>query len=303
MRSLGARLIGAAIRLLTYPRRKKCGSLSESVKQRRRPYEPPDGMTLSTIEAGAVKVEILTPEKFSVRLIHFHGGGRTQPLEGFYRSVAELYADRLCAEVWSIDCRTGGDLVHPALLDDCLAALDAIAEVKPLGCFAAIGDSLGAALMFASCMKLRDAGRAAPFALIAFSPFCDLSASGESYLRNAHKDPIYGLPYHMSASVHGARLRRVPAYCGGTPPTDPYLSPVFGDLKGLPPIAVYVGGYETSESDAEMIAAAAERGKVPVRLTVADGLFHDFMLFAPFLKESKRVFADVAAFLRSTGAL
>ena len=141
MRSLGARLIGAAIRLLTYPRRKKCGSLSESVKQRRRPYEPPDGMTLSTIEAGAVKVEILTPEKFSVRLIHFHGGGRTQPLEGFYRSVAELYANRLCAEVWSIDCRTGGDLVHPALLDDCLAALDAIAEVKPLGCFAAIGDS------------------------------------------------------------------------------------------------------------------------------------------------------------------
>ena len=295
--SFAARLVKTAIRFYTYPRRRKQTSLSESISQTVKPYRPPADCSWERIDLGGVPAEVLSPPDPIGKILHFHGGGRTCPLNGLYRRTAELYARRLSQTVYSIDYRTGANKVHPALLDDCFSALSALAKRENLSDFAAIGDSMGANLMLAACMKLRDTGAELPRALIAVSPFADLSASGLSYVRNARRDPLYALPWHMSVKKHGYKLRRVPPYAGDTPLTDPFLSPAFGDYTGFPPILIQVGECETSESDAEAVFYAAKRCGADAELSVYEGMFHDFQILAPFLRESKEAFAEARRFL------
>lgn len=301
MTSFLGKVVCGLIRAMTYTRRKNSGSLSESVHVATKPYRPPKGMRYRRIGDGGAAVEILSPQCPRRALLHFHGGGRKVPLGGFYRKVAELYAKRFDAEVWSIDYRTGTRLVHPSMLDDCMRALETVERLRDLSDFAAIGDSMGANLMLSSLMKRRDMGGSLPRALVALSPFCDLTASGDSYARNVHADPLYGLPYHMSADKYGDRVRRVPLYCGETSPADPSLSPVFGDFSKFPPVSLHVGERETSCDDAYAVADAARRDGAHAEVTEYGGMFHDFMLFVPFLQESKRCFKAIEKFFGDNG--
>ena len=161
-----------------------------------------------------------------------------------------------------------------------------------------VGDSYGANLALSCMLRARDNGVPLPAACVCVSPFADMSASGDSYLANCRRDPIYGLTAFQSKK-HAHRLRRISSYCGDKDLKEPYLSPCFGDYSHFPPLLVQTGGAETSASDAFFIAEAAARAGVPCRLRVFDGMWHDFQYLFPFLKESKAAWTDIAAMARS----
>ena len=160
-----------------------------------------------------------------------------------------------------------------------------------------LGDSYGANLALSCMLRARDNALPLPAACVCISPFADMSASGDSYLENCRRDPVYGLTVFQSKK-HADKLRRISAYCGDTPLKTPYLSPCFGDYTDFPPLLIQTGGAETSASDAYFIASAAEKTNVPCRLHVFQGMWHDFQYITPFLKESKAAWAEIAAFCR-----
>ncbi len=302
MISLGARLVRAALRLYTYPYRKRHASLSRSVKFRSRPYRPPAGFSWERAEADGVCVEILTPPdcRKGGAVLHFHGGGHTVGMNGMYRKVAERLARGTRRPVYSVDYRTGEALTHPALLDECFRAVLSLREKGPMPAkWAAVGDSMGANLMLAVCLRLRDEGMELPAALVCVSPFVDLAASGDSYRKNAHADPLYGLPKKQSFAENEKFLRRRTPYIGTAAPEDPYLSPAYADFTGFPPLLVQYGEKETSASDGETVAARARAAGCKVVLQEYAGMFHDFQYLFPFLRESKRAWREMSAFLNA----
>ena len=301
MISLGARFVKSAIRLFTFKYRRKQASVSRNIRIKSRPYKCHKDLNYTEEYFNGVKVQILSPENPSRDkiILHFHGGGGAIGMDGlFYRRVAEKYARISNARVYSIDYRAGKEVMQPSFLDECFLAYKGLLDSGLKGeDIVAVGDSVGANLMLGVFLKARDEGLAMPKAAVSVCACADCTASGESYRKNCHKDPMYALPFYMSADKYADRLRRIPTYIGDCDPRDPYISPAFADYKGFPKMLVIVGDCEVDESDSDMIYLRAVEAGVEVEYKKYKGMFHDFLYAVPFLKESKQAWRDIEKFI------
>ena len=130
------------------------------------------------------------------------------------------------------------------------------------------GDSAGGNLALELCLKLKEQGRAQPRALLLFSPWTDMTASGKSYKTCKALDPM--LTYEYIEAVRAA-------YTG--PDADwarPCYSPLFADLRGLPPMLVQVGTNEILRSDSERLAEAMQKAGGYAVLEVYEDCWHVF---------------------------
>ena len=129
-----------------------------------------------------------------------------------------------------------------------------------------------------------------PAGIVAMSPWTDLTAGGESYETNYEKDPLFGNTRDSLIYVND--------YPGDQDKMDPYISPLFGNFRGFPPMLIQVGSIEMLLSDSVEAAAKARIQGVKVRLSVYEGMFHVFQMGYLNFPESKRAWAEVKRFLK-----
>ena len=299
MISLGAAIVRAAIRAYTYPYRKRFASLSRSVALKNRPYKPPEGFAFTEETYGGVQAEKLVPPGAGkASILQFHGGGHTVPMNDMYRKAAERLAANCGCTVYSIDYRTGTDLVYPAVHDACYLAYAELCKTELAdGNFAAIGDSFGANLLLSACLRARDDRLPLPSAIVCVCSFIDMAASGDSYKENCYRDPLYAMPKHCSFAEHEKDIRRISPYCGNTPLSHADLSQAYADFYGFPKTLIQCGGAETSRSDSEMLYAGLLKRGRSAKLHVFHGMWHDFMYMFPWLKESKLAWREIFKFI------
>jgi acetyl esterase/lipase len=84
----------------------------------------------------------------------------------------------------------------------------------------------------------------------------------------------------------------------GGDPRNPLISPLFADLRGLPPLLIHVGADETLRDDSTELAKRARAAGVPVHLTMWPVVPHVWQMFHPFVPEGRESLAAAAAFLR-----
>jgi monoterpene epsilon-lactone hydrolase len=207
--------------------------------------------------------------------------------------VSDL-ARRTHARAVTLDYRLAPEHPYPAAVDDARAAYEGLLAqgIDPTN-IALAGESAGGGLAVATLMALRDAGTPLPGSAFVMSPYADLTLSGETFLKNEAIDPIL--------TPEGVRLR-VPDYVGGADASDPRISPVFGDLSGLPPLLIQVGSHEILLSDAIRLAGRAAESDVAVTLEVVPGVPHVFQGFAAILDEADAALGRAAAFLNTNFA-
>lgn len=141
----------------------------------------------------------------------------------------------------------------------------------------------------ALCMYLKDRGRKLPAGIVAMSPWTDLTQSGASYRFNFRKDPVFG------KTLDSLIFNR--DYIGTNDPTDPYISPLYGNFEGFPPMLIQVGSYEMLLSDSELVAEKAKKAGCKVRLSIYEGMFHVFQMALLVMPESRRAWREVGKFL------
>ena len=88
------------------------------------------------------------------------------------------------------------------------------------------------------------------------------------------------------------------SYIGDHDPKEPYISPVFGDYHGFPPMLLQVGGYEMLLSDSESVAAKARAAGVKLRLSVYEGMFHVFQMSMGLFPESREAWSEAGRFIQ-----
>jgi acetyl esterase/lipase len=152
-----------------------------------------------------------------------------------------------------------------------------------------VGDSAGGGIEIGTLIKLRDDGVPLPAGCVAFSPSLDMTISGESHRTRAKADPC--TPKGMTETYYDY-------YVGGGDPRHPYVSPLFGDLTGLPPIMIHVGNDEVLRDDAVSFGERADSYGVDVRVKVWKGMFHCFPLLAPMFEEATEAMKQVSTFIR-----
>ena len=121
------------------------------------------------------------------------------------------------------------------------------------------------------------------------SPWTDLLQSGESYVLNFNNDPLFGKT--KDSLIYNRD------YVGENDPKNPYISPLYGNLKGFPPMLIQVGSYEMLLSDSIGIARKAQKAGVNVKLSIYEGMFHEFQMALSMIPESKKAWDEVEAFI------
>ena len=139
-----------------------------------------------------------------------------------------------------------------------------------------VGESAGAGLAAAMLVSARAAGLPMPARGVLFSPYADLTLSGDSMTGKAAADPAF------RSDAFPVRVRD---YAGSADPADPLISPVFADLQGLPPLLIQAGSNELLLDDAVRLAGRAAADDIPVTLEVTPGVPHLFQAFAAILEE------------------
>jgi epsilon-lactone hydrolase len=261
---------------------------------------PDPATVVAPVSAGGVSGEwITTPASNPARrLLWIHGGGwvACSPLD--YRNITEALANAAGAAVLAIDYRLAPEHPYPAGLDDCVAAYLWLRGNGPQGPGAATsvwvaGDSAGGNLTLALLLRLKAEGLPLPAAAAAISPATDLTASGSSMRTRAATDP-------MLRPEGIARIVRIYVQ-DGTPLTHPYVSPLFGDLAGLPPLRLHVGDREILLDDTLRFADRARAAGVDVEQKVWPEMFHVFEGFCHMLPEGRQSLTEIGAFLRTYG--
>ena len=221
--------------------------------------------------------------------LHFHGGGY---LIGSAKGSLE-YASRLAAAIdgacYTVDYRLAPEHPYPAAIDDAVASYRALLALGiPAKSILISGESAGGGLAVALVLALRNAGDPLPAAIFAVAPFADLTLSGPSVRAFNGDDPAANrdLLTFMAAS-----------YFQGHEPTDPLVSPLFGDLAGLPPLFVAAAQGEVLLSDATRLAERAQKAGVEVTLRLIENSVHVYPIF-PFLPETKSTMEEVAVWAR-----
>src|SRR6266851_8606121 len=222
-------------------------------------------------------------------VLHFHGGGY---LIGSAKGSLE-YASRLATAVdgvcYTVDYRLAPEHPYPAAIDAAVAAYRALlGRGIPASSILLSGESAGGGLAVALALALRTAGDPLPACILAVAPFADLTLSGESVRAFNGDDPAANrdLLTFMGAS-----------YFQGHEPTDPLVSPLFGDLAGLPPLFVTASQGEVLLSDTTRLAERAQKAGVDVTLRLVEDSVHVYPIF-PFLPETKSTMQEVAAWAR-----
>jgi monoterpene epsilon-lactone hydrolase len=151
------------------------------------------------------------------------------------------------------------------------------------------GDSAGGGLALGQAMQHRDSGRTLPVAILLISPWVDVTMTNPGVLALAPLD-------HLLAPAGLAAAGRM--WAGALDLRDPRVSPLYGDLAGLPPVHVFQGDHDILYADADELARTIRRAGGQVDLRVTHGGFHDFP-GAPWVPEARVALRQLAEVLRS----
>ena len=206
-------------------------------------------------------------------LLYLHGGGFMLPPHNGYRLALQKMTRRLAVEALMPRYRLTPEHPFPAAVDDCLAVY---VELVRRGRRVVIaGDSAGGGLAVSLVLRAARDGWPAPVALYLMSPFTDLACSGSSVFTKSAVD---------ACNFPEALLHKSYHYLAGRSPTDPIASPFYGDLRGLPPTLIHVGGDEIMLDDSVRFAERALQQGSPVTCKVYTGMPHVFPTL-PFIPE------------------
>ena len=234
----------------------------------------------------AVKIETGN-ENSDQHLIYFHGGGYSM---GSLTTHTELMGrlSRTCeAKVLGVDYRLAPEHKFPAALQDGVSSYHWLLNqgVRPENIILA-GDSAGGGLVMATLLSLKDSGVALPAGAILMSPWTDLSMTGESIQSRAEQDPMISLSDLTEFTNY---------YCNGNDTSNPLISPIYGEMSGLPPMLIQVGDYEVLLDDSRRLAEQARAAGVLVQYEVFEQSYHVFQA-VPNLPESKNALASIGKF-------
>ncbi len=276
---------------------------SLTTAERRAQYEraekvfptPPD-VKVERVTAPVAPAEWLRPPSAEPGrvVLYLHGGGYVIGSPRSHRHLAAAIAGAAGATALLLDYRLAPEHPYPAAVDDATAAYRWLLDqaIAPAGIVIA-GDSAGGGLTVATLLALREARLPLPAGGVCISPWVDLTCSGASYATKADADPI----------VRRAGVEQMAqAYLGATPPRTPLASPLFADLRGLPPLLIHVGTDEVLLDDAVQLAERAKAAGVDTTLETYERMIHVWHWFLPMLDEAQTAVGAIGRFVRARAA-
>ncbi|HEX3674386.1 MAG TPA: alpha/beta hydrolase [Rhizomicrobium sp.] len=252
-----------------------------------------DGTEVEPATVGGIKGEWVRARhaRTDAVVLYLHGGGYVVGSPASHRHLLGAVSDMGGLVAFAPDYRLAPEHPFPAAVDDAVATYKGLLDSGfPANKIAIMGDSAGGGLTIAALVAARDKGLPMPACAVAISPWADLTQSGETYRTRAGRDPMLA----KKSLDESAAL-----YLGSADARSPLASPVFADMKGLPPLLIQVGTEEVLHGDSQILAARADEAGVDVSLENWGGMAHVWHIFHPLLGEGRDAIARIASFVKT----
>ncbi|HET7544949.1 MAG TPA: alpha/beta hydrolase fold domain-containing protein [Polyangiaceae bacterium] len=224
-------------------------------------------------------------------LLYFHGGAYVVGSPRAHRGFVSHIAARTRTATFIPQYRLAPEHRFPAAVLDAQACYRTLRDEMPgpiAIAGASAGGGLGLSLLELASTEAKQTGHAPPVAAALFSPWTDLSLSGDSLRTRAQADVALSAPALASAASH---------YLAGHDPRDPLASPLYGNLAELPPIRIHVGDDEVLLDDSVRFVERASRAGVDAQLHVWQGMLHVFPISVGRLRAAALALDAVGQFL------
>ncbi|WP_051428418.1 alpha/beta hydrolase [Bacillus sp. J33] len=222
-------------------------------------------------------------------LLYLHGGGFMYGSIATHRGESSELGRAAKARTLSINYRLAPEHPFPAPIDDALKAYNWLLEQGYRAKDIIIaGDSAGGNLTAALMMSIRDTMTPLPAGGIMISPWIDLGQNGETYITKEGVDPV---------NTKEAIKQLADNYLNGVSPTVPYASPIYGDLRGLPPIYVMVGEAEIMLSESLTFVTRAALAGVDIHFRSWPAMIHNWLCAHSFLEEAREGILSAGDFM------
>lgn len=250
------------------------------------------GVEVEPVTVAGMRAEWLRPvgaAKDKV-ILYMIGGGYVSGSCNDHRAFVSKIAAGSGITTLLFEHRLAPEDPYPAALDDAVAAYRWLLSegIRPTDIVIA-GESAGGGLGLATLLALRDQSIPLPAAAAVLSPYTDLELTGDSHRT---KRNVCVSPPGMASIV--AR-----AYVGDHDPCLPWISPLYGDLHGLPPLYICAGDYDLLFDDSTRFAAKAKAAGVDVTFRVGVGMIHCYPLLAPLFPEATQALEEMCAFIQT----
>lgn len=252
----------------------------------------PAGVTYERAEVGEIPGQWVIPAnaaEFGV-ILYLHGGGYVMGSSDTHRKMVGHLATAAGMRAFVADYRLAPEHPYPAAVKDGVAAFRGLLANGVRGSQIVIaGDSAGGGLALATMLSLRDDGRPMPVAALLLSPWTDLTASGASIESRAEVD--------LTVAQPGIR-KMAEMYLHGAKPRLPLASPLFADLRGMPPTYIQVGDEEVLLDDSTRLVERMKAGRCDVTIDIYPEMQHVFQFGAGTLPEADDAVAKLGEFAR-----
>ncbi len=250
---------------------------------------------VTEMKLGGVPVVDIKPRSWKDNgkvMVYTHGGAYT--LFSAYSTLgsAALMAETTGLRVISIDYTLAPHARWQQITDQVVSVFKALREqgyaMKDMAIY---GDSAGGSLAAGSVLKMRDKGMGMPAAVVLWSPWSDITDTGDTYFTLQRADPAYFYDKHLKQSAD--------AYADPKDQKHPYVSPVYGDYtKGFPPTLIQGGSKEIFLSNFIRHYQALDTAGQIVKLDIYEGMIHVFQAALAGTPESKTALGKVNTFLK-----
>jgi acetyl esterase/lipase len=246
-------------------------------------------VVLNGVTAYMVTPQVIPPENRNRLLVHVHGG--CYVLGGGENATSEaiFMAGFGHFKVLSVDYRRPPEFPYPAALDDAMTVWKAAQKMAAPKNMAIFGTSAGGALTLSMVLRAKQEKLPLPGAIAPGTPMSDLTGAGDSFATNAMVDNVL-----VASDGRCDAMARL--YANGRDLKDPLLSPVYGDMHGLPPALLTTGTRDLLLSNTVRVHRKLRQAGVEAELHVYEGQSHAHYLRDASAPETKEAFEELARF-------
>ncbi|MEZ4712073.1 MAG: alpha/beta hydrolase [Caldilineaceae bacterium] len=251
----------------------------------------PKDVRAAKLDINGLGAEWIIPQQFTEGkvLLYIHGGGFISGSRQTHRMHVAKFAKGSQLKSLLFDYRLAPEHPFPAALEDCVMVYEWLLEQGYAASDIIVGgESAGGTLTLSLLLALKEKSISPPKAAFSISPVTDLRCRADSFRYNAQND----------IAPMGSWDLWTQYYIGDSDPTNPLLSPQFGDFTGLPPLYICVGTHEIHLDDCVNVAEKARAHGVDVTLAQWPNMVHAFPILSPLFPEATQAMAEICEFVR-----
>lgn len=234
---------------------------------------------------GSARCYVFYPKKYKQdkTMLYTHGGGYVGPIDqNHFRFCARVCRKR-GVKVYMVDYSLAPFATYPKAMDEVIDVYTYLLQVDFASNIVMLGDSAGGGLAFGTVLRLKDEGFRMPAKLILLCPWLDITMSNP-HIEDVEKEDHF---------LHLDYLERcADDYAGDHDHQLPYISPMYGELNGLPPMVLHIGTDDVLYPDCFMFRMKAEEAGVSLNYKAWKEMVHNFMLL-PFVPEAKKALDEI----------